>query len=95
MPKIKRGDVFEKNLVEESIEIKSNETILFYTDGIVEALNSKLELYGEERLLQTVQGQNHNDVKRIKQNILESLRKFMGSMPQHDDIAMIVLQRVS
>lgn len=92
---LEKGDVFEKNLVEESIEINSNETIIFYTDGIVEALNSKLELYGEERLLQTVQGQNHNDVKNIKQNILKSLKKFMGSMPQHDDIAMIVLQRVA
>jgi serine phosphatase RsbU (regulator of sigma subunit)/HAMP domain-containing protein len=89
---LEKGDIFKKYLVEDSVYINPKETVLFYTDGIVETMNAKQETLGEERFLRLVKAKANENVLQIKQEILEALKKFMGDFPQHDDIAMIILR---
>ncbi|PJA98525.1 MAG: hypothetical protein CO128_06845, partial [Ignavibacteriales bacterium CG_4_9_14_3_um_filter_30_11] len=44
------GKLFEKTLTEEIIPIKSGESFTFFSDGITEAMNEKLELFEDSRL---------------------------------------------
>ena len=66
---------------EKSIELEPNSRLLFLTDGIPEAFNSKNEAYGDDRLLDTVSnlpdGTPNDDVKHI----VKSVDGFVGSAP--------------
>jgi serine phosphatase RsbU (regulator of sigma subunit) len=86
------GELFEENLEEISIPLKKDELLIFYTDGITEAMNDQKEEYGEERLLQTTLMSREKSVIEIKEDILESVDKFLGSCQAHDDQTMIVVK---
>ena len=90
---LENGSIFKRKLKEESFDIQINDTIIFYTDGIIEALDQKNQLFGEERLLNVAKKYISSDAIKVEKHILKSIKEFMGTRPQHDDIAMIVLQR--
>jgi serine phosphatase RsbU (regulator of sigma subunit)/anti-sigma regulatory factor (Ser/Thr protein kinase) len=68
------------------------ESILFYSDGIVEAHNQDREMYSFPRLMRLV-GEYEGDIS-LKDMILEDLAEFTGpGWEQEDDITMVTLQR--
>jgi len=77
---------------EKETRLAEGETILFYSDGIVEAHNPKREMYGFPRLMKLV-GESKGDVT-LKDVILDDLATFTGAdWEQEDDITMVILQR--
>jgi serine phosphatase RsbU (regulator of sigma subunit)/anti-sigma regulatory factor (Ser/Thr protein kinase) len=68
------------------------ESILFYSDGIVEAHNPARGMYGFPRLMQLI-GEYEED-SSLKDVVLEDLTEFTGpGWEQEDDITMVTLQR--
>lgn len=65
--------------------------IVFYTDGIVEAMNKKEGMYGFERLLDVVQASGYMDADSLLTEIISRVNTFAGGVDQHDDITVIVL----
>ena len=49
----------EQTLQEQVIKLVPGTTLVFYTDGFTEAMNSKLEEFGEEAFLQTITQNQH------------------------------------
>jgi len=90
---LESGKVFEEKLEEISFDLNSNETLVFYTDGITEAMNPQMDEFGEERLLQTIQAEKNGDVVQIRQHLLESLDEFLAGAPPNDDITMVLVKR--
>jgi serine phosphatase RsbU (regulator of sigma subunit) len=86
------GKKFEQNLQETSIELVQEELLIFYTDGITEAMNDRNEEYGEQRLLKTSILSKQKSVTDIKNEILGSVDEFLGSCQAHDDQTMIVVK---
>ena len=64
---------------------------MLYTDGITEAHNTKNELYGEERLIETMESSRELSAEDTLENILKDVNDFATGMPQFDDMTMIVL----
>ncbi len=91
------GDTFplgildEANYEETKIQLSSGDRVLFYTDGIVEAMNEKEEMYGFERLQEVVQKSKSMDADALLKEILEKVNEFVGGAPQHDDLTLIVV----
>ena len=77
---------------EESIKLRNNDTVFFYTDGIVEAQNNKKEQYQLERLTQTLVTHQDSGVGEIEKSVIESIHQFTDGAPQKDDITMVVLK---
>lgn len=56
------GDTFPLGILEDSqyeetkIQLSAGDKVVFYTDGIVEAMNEQEEMFGFDRLLEVVQG---------------------------------------
>ena len=73
----------------QSLQLGAGDLLLVYTDGIVEAHNVNNELYGEKRLMEAVTGASSEEVARSVQSSVEA---FSQGAPQHDDIALLVLQ---
>ncbi|XJZ27006.1 PP2C family protein-serine/threonine phosphatase [Bacillota bacterium Lsc_1132] len=77
---------------EESVHLEENDTIFFYTDGIIEAQNKKGNQYKLERLTQTLLNSKNLTVGEIQQLVFDSLKQFTEGVPQKDDITMVILR---
>ena len=72
------GDLFEKQLEEVTFRVENEDTLIFYTDGVTEAMNQQLEEFGEERLLKSLKSSDRGDAAKIRQRILKSIKMFIG-----------------
>ena len=92
-----KGDTFPLGILEEvdyqetTIDFQPGDRIVFYTDGIVEAMNGEKELFGFDRLLRVVQDSASADAKAMLEKILEDVDAFAGDTAQHDDLTVIVV----
>jgi hypothetical protein len=67
-------------------------TIIFTSDGIVEAQNEKAELFGFERLEATIlEIINTRNAQAIVDYIIQAAQNFTGSAEQHDDMTVVVV----
>ncbi|MBQ3442753.1 MAG: PP2C family protein-serine/threonine phosphatase [Selenomonadaceae bacterium] len=78
---------------EQEIILSCGDCIFLYTDGVTEAFNEVEELYGEEKLLTTLNelADKTADVKFLLGEIWNSLAKHVGKAEQSDDITMLGL----
>ena len=63
--------------------------LFLYTDGVAEATNSKNELFGTERMLETLNAQPEACPKEMLDNMKKSVDSFVGDAPQFDDLTML------
>jgi sigma-B regulation protein RsbU (phosphoserine phosphatase) len=91
------GDTFPLGILDDAdyaetrIELASGDRMIFYTDGIVEAMNEQEEMFGFERLLAIVQKSRSATANDLLQKIIDDVKTFTGSAPQHDDLTVIVV----
>jgi serine phosphatase RsbU (regulator of sigma subunit) len=88
-----KGKLFQKKIVESRIILSEGDMLVFYTDGITEAMNAELEEFGEERLIKFCLQHSEKPLQFFKTEILKCLENFMGDQPQHDDLTMVMLRR--
>ena len=78
---------------QKELVLSSGEGILLYTDGVTEAVNPLMELYGEERLLRTTQGLlGDSESSAVLKGIERSVRVFANGAEQADDITMLAFK---
>lgn len=77
---------------EEEILLHKEDIIFVYTDGVAEATNPSEELFGTERMLETLNYCKEKDCEGIIHGIQKSIDTFVGEAPQFDDITMLVLK---
>jgi len=91
------GDTFPLGLIadvdyrETNIKLCSGDKLIFYTDGIVEAVNESSEMYGFERFLALVEQIGTESADGMLSAIQEDVKRFVGQVDQHDDLTVIVL----
>lgn len=78
----------------DSFYFNKYDTLVLYTDGIVEAANPKFEFYGEERLKQEILNNKHFPARVIAENIMESVQKFCARGKYSDDKTLVVIKRI-
>ena len=91
------GDTFPLGILEDAdyqetrLQLALGDRVVFYTDGIVEAMNPRQEIYGFERLIETIQEAGSMSADEMLREIMASVNTFVASAAQHDDLTMIVL----
>jgi predicted permease len=80
------------NYEEATIDLRSGDVLLAFTDGVTEALNANEEEFGEERLKNLVQRLTHLPVQEMTARIAQDIRTWIGDAPQHDDITFVVMK---
>ncbi len=68
------------------------DTLVFYTDGITEALNPQLEEFGEQKLLDIIVNYSYRSAEELRNHIYEEMIRFTQGESQYDDLTLIVLQ---
>ncbi|MFS0687692.1 PP2C family protein-serine/threonine phosphatase [Sporosarcina sp. 179-K 8C2 HS] len=95
LPKVKGimvGGLPNQVYNEKTIKLEEQDTVFFYTDGIVEAQNKAGEQYKLERLSQTLLKNKDSAVGEIEKSVMDSVLHFTEGMPQKDDITMVLLK---
>ena len=76
----------------EEVELKKNDVIILYTDGVSEAMNLKNEEYSEEKLREVAKSLVNKTADEILNGIKEDVQIFTQGNTQSDDITMIVIK---
>ncbi|MBQ7596189.1 MAG: SpoIIE family protein phosphatase [Clostridia bacterium] len=79
---------------EYEMQIKKGDTLLIYTDGVVEAETEAHELYGEERLLECFKELDGADSETIIKTVKESVDAFVNGNDQFDDLTMLCFKYI-
>ena len=77
-----------------SFFIEPGDTIFLYTDGVTEAEQKDHTQYGEERLLETVNGLKNPAAEELIDYVFASVNDFADGNEQFDDITMLSLNFV-
>jgi sigma-B regulation protein RsbU (phosphoserine phosphatase) len=64
-----------------------------YTDGITAALNTRSELFSEQRLTASLSQNGQVSAADLRQRIIASVERFVGNVPQSDDMTLLILRR--
>jgi serine phosphatase RsbU (regulator of sigma subunit)/anti-sigma regulatory factor (Ser/Thr protein kinase) len=77
---------------EKEVDLAFGDSILFYSDGLVEAHNSSREMFGEQRLRTFVA--EHSGDHGLINDLRDELVRFTGvGWEQEDDVTLVTLQR--
>ncbi|UCF92578.1 MAG: SpoIIE family protein phosphatase [Desulfobacterales bacterium] len=91
------GDTFPLGLLEDAdygetrLPLMAGDKVIFYTDGVVEAMNEQEDMFGFERLLRVIQTAKSKSADSLLKEIIQKVQRFAGKAPQHDDLTLIVL----
>jgi sigma-B regulation protein RsbU (phosphoserine phosphatase) len=93
-----KGDTFPLGILDEAqyeetqLQLEAGDKVILYTDGVVEAMNEKEEMFGFDQLLEVVKNSPTKTAESLLEDIKSSVNEFTGGAPQHDDITIIVVQ---
>lgn len=76
----------------DTIDLKKNDVLVLYTDGVTESMNTdNTEEYGEERLEACIKKHLKMDSQSIMDAVIEDIKAFSDDT-QYDDITMMVIK---
>ena len=82
----------EMSYEEKEAVLREGESVLFYSDGLVEAHDPSYEMFGFPRLEALIS--EHGKKRSLEETLLEELYSFVGeSWEQEDDITLLTLRR--
>ena len=76
----------------QTIVIPPGGLMLMYTDGATEAMNSEYELFGGERIVDSLRERLGAGAPELCRHLLDALAAYCGDAPQSDDITLLVLR---
>ncbi len=86
------NEMFSKMSKVNEISLKTNDIIIQTTDGIDEAMNSKDEEFGTDRLNDAVLKHVGKSPQELIDGVIKVLNGFTGNIQQHDDITIIAVE---
>lgn len=88
------SDIFSI-IQEEEIKLHAGESMVLYTDGVIEAMDNKQGEYGQTRLYNLIQDNRNCSPEVMIEKILTDIKIFTDGYPQHDDITLLTLRVLS
>lgn len=83
---------FEEILEEVTVPLEPDDVLLFFTDGVTEAMNHEMELFGESRLARLAEEHGHLPTDALRERILREVDGFVDGAAQHDDMTMVLIK---
>ena len=79
---------------EARVPLSAGDMLFLLTDGFTEAMNAKQEVFGVERIEQALSAPHLPSLsaEKLLGHLTESVRRYTGIAPQHDDMTMVVIK---
>ena len=87
------GAVFERVTRDQEVDLNSGDCVLFYTDGVKEAVDADEEEFGMERMSEAFRIAAPLGAEAVLIRMQEELKIFTGEGPQMDDITLVALEK--
>jgi len=75
------------------LELAPGETLVLYTDGLVESRNERDEEYGMESLQHVLEKNREREPALLLNAVLEDLSRFRGGRRPEDDLSLLAVRR--
>jgi len=72
--------------------MRPGDVFFLYTDGVTEAKNQESALFGEQRLLATLQGDPQASLSELIHTVRAEVVKHANGAPQSDDVTMLAVR---
>ena len=79
--------------LEHTVTLAPGDTVVLYTDGVTEAMDSQDNEFGNERLLEIFTESPPEGCKSANEAVFRAVGDFAGETPQSDDITCLALRR--
>jgi serine phosphatase RsbU (regulator of sigma subunit)/CHASE2 domain-containing sensor protein len=92
------GDAFPLGIIDDAdyqetqLQLYSGDLIVFYTDGVVEAMNKKEKMYGFDRFLEVIKVNSGLGADKFLEKLIDDINSFVGKAEQHDDLTIVVIK---
>jgi sigma-B regulation protein RsbU (phosphoserine phosphatase) len=92
------GDAFPLGIIDDAdyqqtqLQLDSGDLIVFYTDGVVEAMNKKEKMYGFERFIEVIKKNKGLDANTFLEKLIDDINSFVGKAEQHDDLTIVLIK---
>ena len=73
-------------------QLSPGDKLFLYTDGVPEANNSNQEMFGNDRMLATLNQDPDGSPQELLETMRHSVREFVGDAEQFDDITMLCIE---
>ncbi|MBI4748016.1 MAG: SpoIIE family protein phosphatase [Acidobacteria bacterium] len=74
-------------------ELAPGDTIVFYSDGLVEARDSQSQVFGYDGLEKVISTHSNLDAHHLRDRIFDAVRSFSDGHSMDDDITLVILKR--
>ncbi len=71
--------------------LQYGDTLILYTDGVIEALNENEEKYGLDRMIGLIKDNQELDAQSLVDKIFSNIQKYVGRMPIYDDLTLVIV----
>lgn len=77
---------------DKNFALQTDDIIISYTDGVIEAPNNCGTQYSKDRLLEVIIKNKHLSGKEIAEAVKSDIIKFTGTDTQHDDQTLLIIK---
>jgi len=86
------GILHDAKYESETVQLRSNDLLAIFTDGVVEAENVAGQEFGEDRLLQVLRMVPNQNAAEVIRHVMWNIETFVATAPQHDDITCMIVR---
>jgi phosphoserine phosphatase RsbU/P len=91
-PGLPLGATDDVLLDEQMVDLPAGATILFYTDGVTDGLDSQGIAFGLEKLSQALVERRSESAQKVCEALLRACEQHRGDAAQYDDITLVAVQ---
>ncbi len=77
-----------------SIAMQPGDSMVFFSDGIVDAQNTAGDMFGNDRLVACLKKNCHKSASKLAESVLNEVGRFQGKRERFDDETVVVLRVV-
>lgn len=86
------GVAEDQDYTSRTVNLKDDDMLVLFTDGITESNNAEGEMFEKQRLKSLIMNHRELPAEGILEKILEAVNDFAGNQPQFDDITLMVIK---
>jgi serine phosphatase RsbU (regulator of sigma subunit) len=87
------GAIEGAEFISDELTLEPGDTLVTYSDGILECRNTADEEFGLDRMLDALQHAKHQSAKATLMMLLATVQDFANGSPLCDDVSLTVIQR--
>lgn len=78
-----------------TLALEPGDMLVFFTDGLVERMNRRRQMFGFEGVAAVLEQLRGQPVETVQQALLEATSAFANGLHAHDDVTLLLVQRTN